>query len=113
MEALVKKLSGWTRIGIVASVVWAVGSFVWFGTLHNKEWIDQLWDARAHCMLHPDHTMTREQCDTEYMEIINREVQHRWEEAAILAVVPIPFGWLLIGGLFRVARWVRAGFAGQ
>jgi hypothetical protein len=25
----VKKLSGWQRIGIVASVLWAIGGFVW------------------------------------------------------------------------------------
>jgi len=25
----VRRLSGWKRIGIVASVVWAVGGFIW------------------------------------------------------------------------------------
>jgi hypothetical protein len=113
MEALVKKLSGWTRIGIVASVVWAVGSFVWFVSPDDNGFIHQLYDSRAWCMSHPDHTMSRDQCDTEYMKIIDRVIKHRWEEAAIFALVPIPFGWLVIGGLFGVARWVRAGFAGQ
>jgi hypothetical protein len=105
-----KKLSGWKRIGIVASVAWAVGSFLWSESHDNNGFIRQLYDSRARCMSHPDHTLTKDQCDTEYMEIINRAVQNRREEAVIFALVPIPFGWIIIGGLLGVVRWVRAGF---
>ena len=53
---------------------------------------------------------TADQCDAEYTKLWYEAIQHHWEEAAIFALVPIPFGWISVGGLFGVVRWVRAGF---
>jgi len=116
----VKKLSGWKRIGIVASVVWAVGGFLWGNNqaLSRNDWIiKEKIECRTRAYqrsfqgLQPrPGDFTADQCDAEYTKLWYEAIQHHWEEAAIFALVPIPFGWMIIGGLFGVVRWVRAGF---
>ena len=104
-----RKLSGWKRIGIVASVIWAVGGFLWVNYNEPSRY-NFILEGRSWCMSHPDYTMNAAQCDVEYTKMWNEATKNIWQEAVVFALVPIPFGWIIIGGLFGVARWIRTGF---
>jgi hypothetical protein len=37
----------------------------------------------------------------------------RREEPVVLALLPIPFAWLIVYLIVKVWRWVRVGFGGR
>jgi hypothetical protein len=116
----VRKLSGWKRIGIVASVVWAVGGFIWANNnaLSRNDWIirnkieckAESYQRSSQGLQPGPGDLTADECETRYNKIWEKAIQHHWEEAAIFALVPIPFAWIIGWGLISIVRWVRAGF---
>jgi hypothetical protein len=78
------RLSEWQRIGIVISVVWAIGATLW--TTHD-----------ILTMNVPAISFGSVEAD------IRRAVP--W-----VALAPIPLAWLLVWGLVALVRWIRRGF---
>jgi hypothetical protein len=113
-----KRLGGWTRLAIVASVLWALGSgfytindiaidegrlrsaeysFV-FATCSNEQTAEQTIRAK------------NRNCGEEAWAAWSRPAKlSRWP-ALIVALGPLPFVWLFGWVIFLTARWVRAGF---
>ena len=105
------RLNGWQRVGIVASVAWAIGA--WIYTTHSFE-----RQAGANSKESIESCVNREMdrgaltgdCVDLAMEGRRLDLLNKNETAAFNALVPIPIAWLLVYGLLGLVRWIRRGF---
>jgi hypothetical protein len=105
------RLNGWKRIGIIASVVWAIGAFVhysgkamdFYQSFANTE-VQSCLDANGGKEL-PDVGCLRRGEDDAVAHLPEAR-----EEGAIYALFPIPFAWGIVYLVIFVVRWVRRGF---
>ena len=135
-----KRLGGWHRIGITASVLWLVVGTFWGykvgdleGLRHMVFWRSDCnaqkgiteWDENGNPIggppqefmdgLHLDpvtgNRLTVEDWCIQKSEKIWPEV-HRitWTYTALYALVPIVLGWLTAYGIIALVRWMRTGF---
>jgi hypothetical protein len=89
------RLNRWQRLGIVASVVWAIG----IGLLgHSTQALVAVW--KIHCLLLGGASC--HSADTVYLVV-------HWQAIAAFALVPILVAWLTVRGLVALIRRVRAG----
>jgi hypothetical protein len=49
-------------------------------------------------------------CDATWQRNYDAGLQESWSNVALVALVPVPFGWLALYALLVLGRWVRAGF---
>jgi hypothetical protein len=118
-----KRLNGWQRIGIIASVVWMIGGTIWI----EKNRLDRaeatgnfVWNT---CLNALDHDTTAN-ADIHVWEKGNDACAHRGTEAtadaggftsklsesAGGAALALGIAWLFVYGLVGLVRWVGAGF---
>lgn len=103
-----RPLNGWQRLGIVASVVWALYG-VWWGL---KLRYDPIWETYSDCLGAADSGLgTDEACRGMLQQSLAVADVDKWLATAFVALVPIPIAWLIVYGLLRLVRWVRRGFA--
>jgi hypothetical protein len=113
------RLSGWQRIGIVASMVW----FLAGGFMGNKLAIDD-GGARTNswfdsCVAgnklkfgeYGPYEKVWTPCWDQYGPKYVKNVEGHWLVALGLALVPLPIAWLLGWLLITTSRWVARGFA--
>lgn len=107
-----RRLGGWTRVGIIASIVWAVGAwFYWTEHLATVASDAYGFSARICYSIQnsrpqPDYA----KCHAEAGQYMDTMMTGRREEPVVLALLPIPFAWLIVYLIVKVWRWVRAGF---
>jgi hypothetical protein len=106
------------RIGIVLSIVWALGAGLYNYTAHL---------TRAEDMSSLDYRNCENAKETasEFPELKNFDFgdcaakaaqtydywsQWKWSGAVLFALVPIPIAWLVVYGFLTVTRWIRRGF---
>jgi hypothetical protein len=100
-------LNGWQRIGVVASVLWAIVGPIY---VMNKdiEHASKQASVSMHLCYEAGEKNCLEQFDATYAA--SRSTPRGWVGWAILAFVPIVAAWLLAWGLVALLRWIRAGF---
>ncbi len=105
------RLNGWQRLGIVASVAWAIGawfyttqSFVMQAASVSRETIESCVNRQM------DQGQSVSDCPNEGLEARSLELLHKNETAAFNALVPIAIAWLLVYIVVWIVRWVRRGF---
>lgn len=106
------RLNGWQRIGIIASVVWAIVGAIW-----EIVELQRLHDARASDAFSSVYRPCRDQPRNDPDEYFKQASAARnavpegsgWNIAAF-ALIPIPIAWLIAYGLVALGRWVRRGF---
>jgi hypothetical protein len=119
------RLNGWQRIGVVASVMWVVaGGWYEFHAIQQREDAEITARAKAadrRCretekMLEDLNIKSApKDCLGEDLRTVNRATEavpsreSRWKVAAV-AILPIPFGWLIAYALIAIGRWIAAGF---
>ena len=104
-----RAVSGWTRIGLKASVLWLIvgGAWGWLSVVPEamKGWISDD-DYRCVYVLHESPAV----CSQKWSE----NTKWIWKEggiaAAIYAFPPVLIGWPLMWGFVALVRWIRAGF---
>jgi hypothetical protein len=129
---------GWRRIGIVASCVWAIGGFFYGNNLEieaGSRWYDlafstckyladtkyqgqyDQWARKNPKSMPWDPDPTRpaspsyQNCHEEAAEKARKlHWNNAWISGVALAIIPVPFGWLLGWIIFRLGRWIRSGF---
>jgi hypothetical protein len=97
------RLNGWQRIGIVASVVWAIGGPRM--NVANASFIGRVLDVdRAN----NDFDRCRERAKDAYDSVPRYPLLSA--NGAFVALVPVALGWLIAYALVYLGRWIRAGF---
>ena len=106
------KLSGWKRIGIVASVVWVIGGYFHeFHSVYDRA-LESYSTIKTHCYEHVDDdaSPTKDECDRDF-ELSLNETFHDAREAGIFAaLVPIPIAWGVTYFALFLGGWVKRGF---
>ena len=107
------RLNGWQRIGIVASVAWAIGAWidttVSFNAKANSAF-SQTLDICLTQRTEDGHYSDVKDCQNAAEEAHAIELLHKNEAAAFNALLPIPIVWLLVYGFIGLFRWIRRGF---
>jgi hypothetical protein len=104
-------MNEWKRIGIVASVAWALGAYSHtFDAQRNHD----MWFARkiTETCIAANHG--EEIGDSECLKRGERWAENSFsaarQKAAITALLPIPLGWGFVYLFLSTVRWVRQGF---
>jgi len=109
------RISGWKRIGIIASVVWIFGAGTY--TLNTTSDADSKAAARlttdCDATLPPNHTQAQyDHCNSLSMDPhqIHAQLSDEWVTAGVVAFVPVPLGWGITYLILFLVVWVRRGF---
>jgi hypothetical protein len=101
-----RRLRGWTRVGIVLSVVWVLGVFLW-ATDELVAASQLIYGLYSKCVLVPNHDLSS--CDAMATDLRAGARLNIFGRTLWLTVVLIPAAWVLIYGLVALCRWVSAG----
>jgi hypothetical protein len=128
------RLGGWTRIGIIISVVWILGAGIYiYNVAVNRglsearqicfEWENAAptgipeteWDREGRPLhLTPDQAVARDrQIEECYKKQIAREPSPRKAAlitSAIFTFVPLALGWGFVYLILFLVNWVKRGF---
>lgn len=119
-------MNGWQRIGIVVSVIWAIGggfSGYYIGYHEAGDFDRDFQQCRAGAQYwyqnqyHGTSRYTTDdlirnlgKCKAAYVKANNESNSTGSLYALLLALLPIPFGWLAVYKSVRLFRWIREGF---
>lgn len=110
------QLSGWKRLGIIASVRYAGGTFLFKMHEQNTLAASVATNGMKLCFAVPAETgpdgLAR-RCSDGWQRDYDVMSRYSVQVAAIYALAPIPFAWLLIWIIRSLYRWVRRGFQQQ
>jgi hypothetical protein len=107
------RLNGWQRIGIVASVVWAIGGPLYLTQRAFDDPLEQSGFVYRVCRDGPTDPAI---CSARSKQALDEAIQADpmaqvgWGPWAAKAFIPVLVGWLLVYALVYLVRWIRAGF---
>jgi hypothetical protein len=107
------RLNGWQRIGIVASVIWAIAGPLYLRQLALDSAVEQSGFVHRVCRNGPtDPAICLARSEQAFDEAIQGDLMAHvgWGPWAAKAFIPVLVGWLLVYALVYLVRWVRAGF---
>lgn len=106
------KLSGWRRIGIIASVVWILCAGIYTLKVADDTLITTASGFTLRCEQMPDGSLQGSaKCDELPTDYLAKMKYEPWIESAIVAFVPVPLGWGFVYLVLFLARWVKRGFS--
>jgi hypothetical protein len=100
------RLSGWQRIGIVLSLVWAICALVYFWQEEEAR-IARYQKAHYECLFAPNSDQSL--CDAKF-EAVNGAIRMSEVNLLLRALAPIPIAWVAIYIVVWTVRWIRRGF---
>lgn len=108
------KINGWQRIGIVASLLWALGGGVYEGK-KRLQFADDVYSNVMDNCLKGDSDSYRECIQQagkthEHLRAFNG---HDVLQILTVSIVPVVAGWLLAYLSIMTFRWVRVGFVAK
>jgi hypothetical protein len=95
------RLNGWQRIGVVASVIWAIVGPIYVMTRDENYAREQASFSMRACY-EAEHKDCLKRFDATYTAF--RKITPGWGSWAILAFVPIVAAWLMALGLVALLR---------
>jgi hypothetical protein len=122
------QLNGWQRIGVVVSIAWVIGGAIWGYNIGYYEGGDvdrgfeqcrggaQNWYQNQNQYQETRRYTTNdlikdlEKCGSEYRKAHKDAMSTGWLYAALLALLPIPLGWLAVYKSIALLNWIREGF---
>ncbi|MGP8175062.1 MAG: hypothetical protein ACLP7O_11020 [Terracidiphilus sp.] len=126
MSPSLEKLNGWQRIGVVLSVVWAIAGGFWGYNIGYYEGGDvrrdfeqcragaQYWYQNQYqgAPRYTTSDLIRDlgKCQLEYTRANKEATSTGSLYAVLLALLPIPLGWLAVYKSIALLRWIREGF---
>ena len=107
------RLNGWQRIGIVLSVVWALGAWLYVQQLDVEQAQRLKESAYRTCTDLQDQSPDKgvSDCIKDAESVYDTSLQSNWSDKWVAALLPIPIAWMITYGLIGLVRWIRAGFA--
>jgi hypothetical protein len=114
----VEKLNGWQRIGVVLSVVWAIGGVGWGFNIAYIDVEQNYSQCRAGANALYIHTANEtsewgkalEQCDLNHVNQNEDAAFYGSVHAVFIGLLPIPIGWFAVYKSIALLRWIREGF---
>jgi hypothetical protein len=102
------RLNGWQRIGIVLSIVWAVGA-----AIHTRNAEVATWERLAStgytlCMEAKQADYAK--CSAEMSATLMKAYDPYWPNIGFAALAPVLAGWIVAYLLLWIFRWVKRGF---
>lgn len=102
------RLNGWQRIGIVLSIVWAVGAAIHTRNDEIDFWKNFASTGYTICM--EAKSADGAKCSAEMSEALMKLREPFWPNIAFNALAPVLSGWLVAYLALWIFRWVRRGF---
>lgn len=102
------RLTGWRRLGIIASVLWFLVGFYW-GNETGLGYGKTALEIYSVCINEPN-LVHFPYCSDQFHILYTGMTATHWQLAWAYGLVPIPFGWLLAWLVIVLIRWVRRGF---
>jgi hypothetical protein len=118
---------GMRRLGIMLSIVWAIGEFFW--SMSEDTWAGKKFTGCANDAYRmfgssdsPGLTLENQQeyweryqklmakCNQQLEENGGAALREKWYNTAAVSLIPIPFGWLCLYLFVWITRWVARGF---
>lgn len=105
------KLNGWKRIGIIASVVWILGAGLYTNGALQESDRKAATAISLDCESYIAKGITSlAECDKRSGDYLAGTYSREWMAAALVAFVPVPFGWGFVYLVLFLVRWVKRGF---
>jgi hypothetical protein len=101
-------IKGWTRIGIVLSVIWIVGAGFHARGLQVEIATDLAGYARDDCYA---KKRSSNDCREAWDRAFVAHLGDGWDRVAVSAFAPVVLGWLGFCIVLVAGRWVLRGFA--
>lgn len=108
-----RRLGGWTRLGIVATIFWIVGAWTYV-TSTNLEKARNWAELEVRLCMRAEEARrikTGVDCWKRWRPAYEMMMESNKVEAPAVALVPVPIIWFVVWLSICVGRWVRAGFA--
>ena len=105
------RLNSWQRLGIVLSVVWAVGGG-WYARSVHIETAQKVMDLNYQAcaeLKSQKNDFNFGPCMENATKSYQIQMQGSLGDEALLGLAPIPFAWLLVYALIGGGRWIRRG----
>jgi hypothetical protein len=103
-------LGDWTRLGIIVSVFWAIGSAYYLtGVNRQAYWQSASKDCLA-LQKAPPPGFNLWACGADNRAQWQGARRRAWDGVALRSLGPIPLAWLFAYACVRLARRIRAGF---
>jgi hypothetical protein len=106
------RLNGWQRIGIVASIAWVIGAWVY---MNNQQ--DRASSSAQLCLSIERERENRvnaeaevARCWSNFHRDLPMALAEKRKEAVVSALGPVALGWMFAYFLIAVVRWVLNGF---
>jgi hypothetical protein len=106
--------AGWYRVGILASVAWAIGGGLWGNNvgIAKARWVVAGYsDCLEQRSIQPDGSVPSDTdwkpCRLRFERDYKTAVADHWLYAAMFGLLPVLLGWLAV----PLVNWIRAGFA--
>ena len=105
------RLSGWQRLGIVATTAWVLSTFGYAFWLHVDEKVSYPKTVYRLC-LETAPTLDDPRCVKLHEDTRKRfaEIPFYWPNPTIIAIAPIVPFWLAAWMLLVTVRWIYRGF---
>src|SRR5262249_12846410 len=104
------RLNGWQRIGIVASVIWAIGAPIYLDHAAQQNAMEAFGSYYEACRDNPSSELDWRFERARWASDTVTRYQLLSVNGVVVALVPVGLGWLLAYALVYLVRWIRAGF---
>jgi hypothetical protein len=101
------KLSGWKRIGIIASVVWILCAGIYTFNSVRENITKYAREQSKYCSM---EVLLSGECNKREADYIAAAAYQPIVAAGFVALVPVPLGWGFTYLVLFVVRWVKRGF---
>ena len=101
------KLNRWQRIGVVISMLWALGAA--YNERTSEMDAGQKFIQLAYQTCTESEPSIPRDCLAEMTKNIEIWMKPNWANISFIAFAPILLGWILVFIIIRVYRWIKAG----
>ena len=105
------RINGWQRIGIIASVLWAICAYFYAFSVEEKSLGQLNADIHASCFESAHDKVAWQVCEDATMTQAINDLHFERRLATAVAVVPVPLAWGFVYFVLFLARWIKRGFA--
>ena len=103
------RVNGWQRIGVVLSVLWAIGAAIYVRSAQVKN-ADSLFQMEFSACLN-ERIATIKACSDKVSLQNAMDATAYWPDVAFFAFAPVIAGWLMAFITLKIFRWVKVGFS--